>query len=133
MQAKDSFYFSHDSNARNDLKIIKLRRQLGMEGYGIYWCLVEVLRETCDFRLPLEAIEDIAFQIDASKEKVEAVVKAYNLFKLENNHFFSLRLSRSMIAFKEHKARLSEGGKKGMQTRWNEKPTAPPLKRIDDV
>lgn len=131
MPAKDSYYFSHDSNARNDIKIIRLRRQLGMEGYGIYWCLVEALRETCDYRLPLESIDDIAFQIDASKEKVEAVVKSYGLFKIENNHFFSLRLTRSMEAYGMQKQRLSEAGKRGAQARWKENGSAPPLKRLD--
>lgn len=122
-----SVYFSHDSNARNDIKIIRLRRQLGMEGYGIYWCLVETLRETSDYRLPLEAIEDIAFQIDVAKEKVETVVKAYGLFKIEQECFFSLRLLRSMELYDK----LSEAGKKGAQLRWHgQNNGAPPLKHI---
>lgn len=128
MQSK-SVYFSHDSNARNDIKIIRLRRQLGMEGYGIYWCLVETLRETSDYRLPMEAIEDIAFQIDAAKEKVETVVKAYGLFEIENNCFFSLRLIRSMELYDK----LSEAGKKGAQLRWHGNSNtngAPPLKHL---
>lgn len=129
-QPKQSFYFSHDSNARNDIKIVRLRRQLGMEGYGIYWCLIEILRETADYRLPFEAIEDIAYQIDAAKEKVETIVKTYGLFTLDKDHFFSLRLIRSMELYNNQKKTLSEAGKKGMKTRW-EQPAAPPLKRLD--
>jgi len=34
---KEAYYFSHDSNARQDEKIIKLRMKLGWEGYGLYW------------------------------------------------------------------------------------------------
>ena len=36
-------YFPHDSNARNDVKLIKLRSKLDWEGYGIYFALIELL------------------------------------------------------------------------------------------
>ena len=43
---KDTFYFSHDYNAHNDVKILFMRQQLGMEGYGIYWFLIEDRKST---------------------------------------------------------------------------------------
>ena len=36
-------YFNHDSSARNDIRIIKLRASLGYEGYGIFWSVLELL------------------------------------------------------------------------------------------
>ena len=36
-------YFQHDSNARNDIKIIKLRKAGGYEFYGIYFGILEIL------------------------------------------------------------------------------------------
>jgi len=53
--AKDSFYFPHDYNARNDVKCLFLRQQLGMEGYGIFWFLVESLADAGGV-LPLKII-----------------------------------------------------------------------------
>ena len=38
-------YFSHDSNARNSDKLMKVRMKLGAEGYGIFFMLIERLRE----------------------------------------------------------------------------------------
>ena len=38
-----SYYFSHDYTASEDVKILYLRQELGMEGYGIYWFIVERL------------------------------------------------------------------------------------------
>ena len=35
-------YFPHDSNARNDIKLIKLRSKYGYEGYGVYFALIEL-------------------------------------------------------------------------------------------
>ena len=43
--AKDAYYFSHDSNAKDDPKCMLLIEELQLEGYGIYWILIEVLRE----------------------------------------------------------------------------------------
>ena len=123
MKEKESYYFSHDSNARNDVKIIKLRRQLGLEGYGIYWCLIEMLRDTPDYKLPIDSVDDIAFSLNTSKEKVETVINNYELFIVDEQLFFSERLIRNMEKYTETKKRLSEAGKSGMAKRYNkEKP-----------
>ena len=42
---KNNSWFSHDSNAKDDEKMMFLIEELGLEGYGIYWVLVEKLRE----------------------------------------------------------------------------------------
>ena len=41
--SKDAYYFSHDSNAKDDPKCMVLIDQLGLEGYGIFWVLIETL------------------------------------------------------------------------------------------
>lgn len=56
---------------RNDVKVIKLRRQLGLEGYGLYWCLIEMLRDTPDYKLPIDAVDDIAFSLNISKKRLK--------------------------------------------------------------
>lgn len=123
MKEKESYYFSHDSNARNDVKIIKLRRQLGLEGYGLYWCLIEMLRDTPEYKLPLDSVDDIAYNLNISKEKVETVINNYKLFTIDDEQFFSERLIRNMEKYTESKKRLSEAGKAGMAKRYNkEKP-----------
>ena len=119
---KDSYYFSHDANARNDVKCIRLRRELGLEGYGIYWCLIEMLREEPGHRLPISNIEDIAYGLHTSKEKIEAVIKRYELFEVDEQDFFSPRLLRSMQQYSEIKLKLSESGKKGAAKRLNKPP-----------
>lgn len=121
MKEKESYYFSHDSNARNDVKIIKLRRQLGLEGYGLYWCLIEMLRDTPDYKLPIDAIDDIAFSLNISKEKVETVINNYELFIVDEQQFFSERLIRNMEKYIDTKKRLSEAGKIGMKKRYDKK------------
>ena len=112
---KDAYYFSHDSNARNDQKCVKLRRVLGVEGYGVFWILVEMLREATDYRLPLESVTDIAFEARVSEEKIRAVISNFELFEIEDNHFFSLRLLSSMELMEDK----SKTARKSALKRWN--------------
>ena len=36
-------YFLHQSNSFYDYKIIKMRSKLGIESYGIFWAVLELL------------------------------------------------------------------------------------------
>ena len=94
--AKDAYYFSHDSNSQDDPKCMILIDQLGMEGYGIFWALIEKLRNETDYRLPIALTGSYAKRWGTSKEKVETVIKNYELFTVDDTHFFSERLCRSM-------------------------------------
>lgn len=51
-------YFSHDSNAAQDIKCRRLLRRLGMEGYGRWWRLCELLAATDGHKLSIETEED---------------------------------------------------------------------------
>ena len=110
---KDAFYFSHDSNARNDIKMLRLRRSLGLEGYAIYFCLIEMLREQIDYKLPIETIQDIAYELHTSDDKIKAVVYNSDLFEIHEEVFFSARLLRSMEEYNSRKIKYIEAGRKG--------------------
>lgn len=113
MAKKDAYYFSHDANAQDDPKCMVLIDQLGVEGYGIFWLLVEKLRAESEYKLPLIVLESFAKRWGTSKEKVNAVVKNYNLFVIENDEFFySKRLTFSMNM-------KSEKAKTSIKARWD--------------
>lgn len=110
---KEAYYFSHDSNARSDSKIVRLRRKFGMEGYGIYFAIIEMLREDSAHKLLLSGFEDIAYDLRVDVAKVESVVKDFDLFVIENDYFYSPRLSRSMQKYYEMKRKRVEAGSVG--------------------
>ena len=60
-EGKEAYYFSHDANARNDIKIKAMMSRYGYEGYGMYWAIVEMLRETKDYELPWKIIHSLHF------------------------------------------------------------------------
>ncbi len=110
---KDAYYFSHDANARNDFKILRIRRSLGLEGYAIYFCLIEILREQTSYKLPIDSIPDIAFDLHTTEEKIKNIIYSFELFEITDNEFYSMRLLNSMNKYNSLKIKLSENGKKG--------------------
>lgn len=93
---KEAYYFSHDGNAQDDPKCIILIQEMGMEGYGIFWALVEKLRSESEFMLPISVCNAFALRWHASAEKVKKVITDYNLFEIVDDKFYSPRLKRSM-------------------------------------
>lgn len=96
MKKKEAYYFSHDGNAQDDHKCMQLIDQMGMEGYGIFWALIEKLRSEKNYQLPLESISSFAKRWGTNPEKIEKVIKDFKLFKIKQNYFFSHRLKNSM-------------------------------------
>ena len=113
---KNTYYFSHDYNSRNDTKILFLRMQLGMEGYGIYWYLIESLAESGG-TLPLQLIPVLAMQMHTTEAKVNAVVNAFSLFEITDDLFFSIRLNEHLEKVNQIKLSASQRGKLSAEKR----------------
>ena len=117
--SKDAYYFPHDSNAKDDPKCVLLIEQLGMEGYGIYWMLIETLREQPDYTYPVANIPALGRRYNTTAEKVKTVVCNYGLFTVKDEKiFFSDSLNRRMLVFEEKRAKRSEAGRLGNAARW---------------
>lgn len=113
---KDAYYFPHFANSRNDSKIVKLRRVLGIEGYGLYFMLLEVLREQTDFKYPVSGVEDLAYEWHTSKEKIISVIADYGLFTVQPDFFFSVK----QIAFLQPYIEKSNRARMAARKRWDD-------------
>lgn len=73
---KDAYFFSHDCNARNDPKILALRSVYGAEGYGVYFMLVEILREQPEYKLPVTKYiwNTLAMQMQMEASRLEQII-----------------------------------------------------------
>ncbi len=112
-------YFPHDCNATEDPKCVLLISQLGMEGYGIFWALVEKLRAQKDLRLPLSLLPALAGKWGTSAAKVETVVTAFGLFGIDDDQFFfSDSLTSRMTMIIEKADRRRNSAIKAITTRW---------------
>ena len=113
---KDAYYFPHFSNARGDRKIKRVMSELGAEGYAIYFMLLEVLREEQGFKYPLTDIDLLAGSFHTTKAKIEAVIKGYKLFQLdEDKNFFS----HNFIMFLKPYTDRKEKARQAALIRWH--------------
>jgi hypothetical protein len=131
--SKNKSYFSHDSNARNDEKMLALRMKHGATGYGVYFMILERLREEKDY-MSAKNYDVLAFDFHVSVEMVQSVVEDFELFEFteDGKKFYSLSFLNRMKLKDEISKKRSEAGKKGMQIRHN-KPITNDNKPITNV
>lgn len=111
MQTKKAFFFSHDSNARNDEKIINLRMQHGAEGYGVYFMLIEMLLESTDYRLGAQ-YPALAFNLRVDREVIRSVVEDFGLFHFaeDSASFYSQSLNERMKPLEQIREKRRKAG-----------------------
>jgi len=99
---KKTPYFSHDSNARTDPKIVALKKKYGLKGYGQWWVLIEMLREQENYCLPCKEWAYEAVGAEINEEPTEAqgfitdLIKRFELLKTDEEKFWSESLNRRM-------------------------------------
>lgn len=119
--AKDVLYFSHDSNAHRDPKIIAMRAVYGAEGYGWFWMLIEMMRESDGYKLEMQskyAFHAYALQLQCDSNAfasfVHDCINEFNLFLSDGDYFWSESLLRRM----QIKDEKSEKAKRSAEARW---------------
>ena len=112
---KDTFYFSHDYNARNDEKIKMLIRKHGMIGYGVFWAIVEDLYNNANaLRTDYDGI---AYDLRLHSDIVKSVVNDFDLFQINGDYFGS----SSVQARLDQRNEKSLSARKSASYRWNKK------------
>lgn len=108
-------YFSHDSNARSDSKIIALRMKHQWAGYGLYWALIEKLRDTTCYKLETD-FSSLAYDLRADASILKSVICDFGLFAFteEGDYFYSESLLKRM----EAKDAKSEKARESVNKRW---------------
>ena len=118
-QIKYTNYFTHDSNARNDEKLVRLRMKQGAAGYGVYVMILERLREEADY-MSAKDYNMIAFDLRVDAAIVKSVVEDFGLFTFTDDGkcLYSESFTRRMDIKDTLRRQRSEGGKIGMKNRW---------------
>jgi len=116
--AKDTYYFSHDYNARNDKKISALVRDFKSSGYGIFWATCEMMHEEggmLEFdELTVDAIaRDINETPELVKEVIGMCIEKYKLFIKDDILLKSSRVHRNLETKNEKKSVKAEAGRLG--------------------
>ncbi len=109
---KDAYYFPHDCNARNDQKLIAVRAKHGMKGYGIYFGIVEMLREANGYQISSK-IDLLAFDLREEQKDIKDILENYNLFETDGVIFWSPTLIERMKKLSEVREKRRVAGKEG--------------------
>lgn len=113
---KETYYFQHDFNARNDPKLQNVLMEHGCAGIGVFWCIVEQLHEQ-DGILPLDGIKGIAFALHVEPKVVESIIHDFDLFEHDEESFWSESVNKRL----QKRVEIQEKRKKAAQHRWGEK------------
>ena len=116
---KETYYFSHDLNARNDPKCSALISDFGMEGYGVFWAMIEIISEQSNYKLEKfpKLYDGIAKQLMMQKEAllqvIEAMLKQYFLLQEDQKYIWSESLLRRMSEKDRKRQAKIEAGRQG--------------------
>jgi hypothetical protein len=99
--------------------MLSLRAKHGAAGYGIYWMVMEYLRNAENYMCAVD-YGPIAYDLHESKDVIQSVVEDYGLFSFCTSedgvkHFYSEELTKQM-SISDSRAKA---GKKAMSERWN--------------
>ncbi len=119
---RDVYWFKHDANARRNQKLLTMRLVYGAEGYGWWWMLLEMMRESSDYRLKISGKYDIATiaqELGAGKDKIKAFlddcVNEFSLFESDGEYIWSPSFLRRMKNYDE----VIEAKRAAANKRWN--------------
>lgn len=106
-------FFPHDFKARNDSKLVKVNMEMGMEGIGIYWCIIESLYEAGG-ALSISDIDTLSFDLHVDKNIILKLIKNYDLFQINNEKFFSKSVTRRLSEIEK----ISKTKSNASKVRW---------------
>lgn len=109
--SKDAYWFKHDSNATNDVKIMQLLAEYGLEGYGAYWIIIEKLRDATGYKYPKDKLKGLAWSLRKDEDWIIGFIGfcvEVGLFKEDEKHFWSDSLIKRVDSWESAKEKRSE-------------------------
>ena len=116
-----SSYFPHDSNARNDERLVKVRMLHGPAGYGVYFMLVERLREDQEYMSVVD-YNLIAYDLRIDASLAKSIIRDFGLFAftvdpVRGECFYSESLRQRMARKDEITAKRKAASALGVSVR----------------
>jgi hypothetical protein len=124
MAKKDRYFFDHDYTARNDDKILELRSKYGVEGYGLFWMIIETMCENENGGVKASLIGGLSLGYGVANglliELIGFCIKIELFFENEGYIY-----SKRVIEHKNFRNSFKKFGEKGAEKRW--KTDTPPI------
>ena len=116
---KDAYWFRHDSNLRDDPRIIPIRCKFAGEGYSLALQIVEILRDQADYTWRMDKLDDLAFLLRAERplvsDLVNLAIDSGFFAKRESDRFHCPMLTENMAEMHATRDARVKGGKMRQQ------------------
>lgn len=128
--SQETFYFPHDYDPFQDMKMEPFVAKHGAAGYGVFWRLVEMLHSDTDHLLPLKpyVYESVANKLKLTPTLVEQIIEdcicKYCLFDGNGEFFWSNRVFKNVEKRKAISEQRSAAGKASADQRKKNKEIA---------
>jgi hypothetical protein len=110
----ENHWFKHDMNASNDNKIRKLEFEHKLEGYAVFFKIVELLMiNNGEIEYNIKLISH--FLGTTNEELVSSTINNFDLFIVDNGYIYNERVSTQLYEITEKSKKAKESAKK----RWN--------------
>lgn len=153
MSKKESYWFSHDSDAASNPRLVALIDKYGFEGYGRWWRLLERLRSCDGYRYDTATPfawavlgKDLMLNADEAQAFVHDCVQYFGILQTEGQYLCSDSLTGRMEFWEKKRESLRARGKKGGLAKNNKNKTededivaeaentvAQPEEKVDEV
>ncbi len=116
---KDTYYFPHDYHARHDTKIEAMVNDYGVEGYGMYWVLIERLYESRNNKIEkfpklfFGLATELCVSPDRAEKFVLSLINDYRLLKEDERYIWSDSVLRRMEIREQQRLMKVESGRIG--------------------
>ncbi|NDV84912.1 Lin1244/Lin1753 domain-containing protein [Bacteroides sp. 51] len=115
---KNDQYFPHDATAGNNIKLMILIESEGARGYGVYWYLLEFLRQQAGYKGKLKMLDMLARRVKTTRAVVKRIITDYALFAIEGELFYSPGLVERMKPLDSKRAAKSEQCRRAAGSKW---------------
>jgi hypothetical protein len=102
--------------------LVSLLMEESFEGYGMYWAILEVLRDAPEYRYTSDPHVWRYVLHAEDGDKVARVLKNYGLFDRDSDGLlYSPWLTEQLTTYDDTKRKRQEAGKRGAASRWGAK------------
>jgi hypothetical protein len=116
---KDTYYFPHDYHARHDTKIEAMVNDYGVEGYGMYWVIIERLYESRNNKIEkfpklfFGLATELCVSPDRAEKFVLSLINDYRLLEEDENNIWSDSVLRRMEIREQQRLMKVNSGRVG--------------------
>ena len=90
----------------------------GAKGYGVYWLLLEFLRQQQNYIGKLDMLDMLARRVKSTRAVVQRIITDYSLFVVKGEWFYSPGLNERMRPLDDRRASKSEQCRRAASAKW---------------